>query len=173
MLAFRLVPLDAIDRPQAAALLIGAVVTLGVLVLGGLFHRRRPIVHAPAMRFPPFLPPQPESRPLDPFTQGSLHERRSAPRRAGNPVTVLVSAAGSSAEPARALILDRSVTGIRLALDQPIGPDTVLRLCPASTLGEVPCVEARVMHCRHVNARWEAGCQFVRTPSWSTLLLFG
>jgi hypothetical protein len=34
-------------------------------------------------------------------------------------------------------------------------------------------VQLEVKNCRLVGSEYELGCQFVRTPPWSVLLLFG
>ncbi len=173
MWAFRVVSWDPTAAPETTALVIGAAVTLSVLVFGGLFYRRQSMAHVHALRPPTRPSPVPEPRPADPFLQGSVRERRGAPRRAGNPTAVLVAAGDPARAPTQALVVDRSLSGVRLSLERQVEPESVLWLRPVSALSETPWVEARVMHCRQTDSHWEAGCRFLRTPSWGVMLHFG
>jgi hypothetical protein len=126
--------------------------------------------------------PAPVSRPVkeqarqpeyDPFLQGSASEQRKAYRRLGNPVTVLIREPGSPREPRRGHVLDRSTGGVRLAVERMIPEGTALELLPANAPVLTPWVEVEVRRCHETPDGWEAGCEFVHTPPWSVLLMFG
>jgi hypothetical protein len=173
MLATHVKPWDPSAWPTGTAVIVGAIVTLVVLYVGSRMHRRRRTVPLARGWTQPWPGPVAAPPATDPFVQGSDRERRSAPRRQGNPVPLLITPAGSEGEPLRGLILDRSLGGVRLSLDQEVREGAVLRLRPGDGFGEAPWVEARVVHSLRVNGHWEAGCQFLRTPSWNVMLLFG
>ena len=46
-------------------------------------------------------------------------------------------------------------------------------MLPTNASEQVPWIEIEVRTCRLVEDSWELGCQFVKTPQWSILLLFG
>jgi hypothetical protein len=108
----------------------------------------------------------------DPFEQGSVSERRVAPRRKGNPIEVLVTDEEATREPARACVLDRSMGGMCLLLNEEVAPGTVLSVKPRKA-PESPWVQVEVRSCKRDRSGYETGCQFVRTPPWAVMLLFG
>jgi hypothetical protein len=145
---------------------MGMVATGLTLVAGRwLFARRAP-------RPTPRSQAGEASRP-DPFEHGSSTEQRRALRRSGNPVEVLVSDAEVTAEPVPGWVLDRSVGGVCLALSDEVAAGTVLSLRPRQAPPGTPWVRAEVRTCKKAQDQFEVGCQFVRTPPWSILLLFG
>ena len=79
--------------------------------------------------------------------------------------------AGAS-EP-RALVLDRSVGGLRLAAEEDVAAGTRLVVLPANAPELTPWIEIEVRGSNLVDDSWELRCQFVKTPQWSILLLFG
>jgi hypothetical protein len=109
----------------------------------------------------------------DPFVQGSASEQRSAYRRSGNPVEVLFRQPGSPSEPRRGQVLNRSTGGVCLAVAGMIPKGTILEVLPANAPAITPWVEVEVRSCRGTPDGWEVGCEFVRTPPWSLLLMFG
>lgn len=109
----------------------------------------------------------------DPFDHGSATERRDALRRKDNHVEVLVSDAEAQQEPVRAWVIDRSTGGLCLLLHEEVAPGTVLSVMPRQSPPGTPWVRAEVRSCRKDKAGYEVGCQFVRTPPWGVLLLFG
>jgi hypothetical protein len=153
----------------------GAVAALLVLLLGWLMLGRKRPPRKPlssAVLLPPSLR-QPILPQHDPFVQGSAGEQRAAPRRKGNPVAVLLGDAEGKIEPIPGTVLDRSVGGLRLLVGVPIAVGRLLRVRPAETAPSTPWVQIEVKNTRQVEQRWEIGCQFVHTPSWGVLLLFG
>jgi hypothetical protein len=110
---------------------------------------------------------------LDPFLQGSSSERRIAARRVGNMVCVLVTDGDAQTAPVEGWVADRSVGGLCLRLDAPIGVGSTLNVRPRDASSVVPWTPVEVRSCRQEADGWDIGCQFVRTPPWSVLLLFG
>lgn len=109
----------------------------------------------------------------DPFVQGSLTEQRKSFRRAGNLVEVLYARPENKNNPQRGLVLDRSVGGIRMAAESEVATGTRLVVLPANAPEMTPWVEIEVRGSNLVDDSWELRCQFVKTPQWSILLLFG
>jgi hypothetical protein len=143
----------------------GVALAMGCALLG----RRR-------MKGPP-QPRQPISRAIsadhDPFVDGSASERRIALRRGGNPVPILVTDAEVQAAPYRAWVLDRSTGGLCLAGPHEVPLGTILSIRANNAPDTIPWVKLEVRSCRQVDGNWELGCQFIKTPNWATMLLFG
>jgi hypothetical protein len=110
---------------------------------------------------------------VDPFDFGSAQEQRRALRRQGNPVAVLVADATGKGEPRPATVIDRSVHGLRLAVDHPVALQTILSLRPAKTAAFSYWTKVGVVHCRRTNVGWELGCQFVHNMTSGLLWQFG
>lgn len=141
---------------------------LAVLIGRWLFSERAPDPH---LRFPPSRnPPTPQP---DPFVHGSASERRASLRRGGNPVAVLISDAETKLPPFQGWVLDRSMGGLCLSVDQAVPTGTVLSVRAANAPPNVSWVQVEVKNCRQEGSAWELGCQFLRTPTWGVLLLFG
>ena len=109
----------------------------------------------------------------DPFVTGSQSERRRALRRQGRAVQVLISDEAALVPHTEGLVLDRSMGGLRLAVDTPVAENAILSLKATDAPHTTPWVQVRVKTCRQQADRYEVGCEFLRTPSWSILLLFG
>jgi hypothetical protein len=139
---------------------------------------------------PSKIPPKPESggpenaglenaRPEyaapapDPFLFGSTSEKRSAARRKGVAVAILISDEKALTEPWTGFVVDRSMQGICLDVKRPAVPGTVLTLRPANAPGGIPWIEVKVRNCRERKDGWMIGCQFVRVPPTGLLLMFG
>ena len=99
-------------------------------------------------------------------------ERRAAPRRRKQ-IAALIADVDGLQDPCRAWIMDRSLGGLCLAVEEPVEQGTVLRVRAAAAPARTPWVQATVRHCRQKADVWELGCEFVRTPSWDVLLQFG
>jgi hypothetical protein len=136
------------------------------LVVGRLMLRRPQELESP--------PPKADSpNPADPFVHGSATEHRRALRRRGKTVRVLVSDADASAEPWEGWVIDRSVGGLCISLGRAVEAETVLSVRAADAPETIPWVQVTVRGCRQEQKYWELGCQFVRTPPWNVMLLFG
>jgi hypothetical protein len=152
--------------------IIGALVGVIMLGAGRLLMSRRP--PAPQSK-EPVLVPQPTS-PLsiefhDPFLQGSASERRQAVRRQGSEVTVQISDADAKATPSTGWVLDRSATGLRVEVSEPVSQGTVISVRPVGS--PAPWTQLEVKSCRLEGKSWALGCQFCKPPPYSVLMLFG
>jgi hypothetical protein len=147
------------------ASLIGIAAAGVALLCGRLLAGRR-------RRLEPQVKPEREQR--DPFVYGSATEKRSALRRRGNPVKVELSDAEATQEPTEAWVVDRSVGGLCLQVDKgPVPVGTILSVRVSGASRGVPWTQVEVRSCREEGKVWELGCQFLKTPAWSVLLLFG
>jgi len=153
-------------------LAVGMLFMLSVGLAGGILLSRH---HGPRQppRRPEPLPPPPREEVEDPFVHGSRTERREAVRRQGNAVAVLVSDADGNADPHHGLVVDRSLSGLRLVIGQPVEVDAVLSVRPAQEAVLTPWVQVHVKSCRRADVGWEVGCQFIRVPPSSLLWSFG
>jgi hypothetical protein len=98
-------------------------------------------------------------------------ERRAALRRRGPEIAVRVAQARGAAVPG--FVVDRSRTGLRLALPHPVAVGTALQLlAPEAPQGTV-WVRVEAKHARPDAGRWLVGCSFTDALPWSVLLLFG
>ena len=104
--------------------------------------------------------------------EGVSRDRRSAPRRKGNTVEVLMNAKEDQPH-LRGWVIDRSVGGLCILAEDAITEGTVVRLRPRSAGDTVPWTEVTVRSCRKDGTHYELGCQFHRTPNWNLLLQFG
>ena len=133
----------------------------GRMVLG---RRREP--HGP--------PPPKEARPVpDPFDHGSASERRSSLRRCGKQVRVFITDREGKAKPVEGWVMDRSMGGLCLSLYEPVEKEATLKIMVDNAPVGTPWVEIEIKTMRLDGDRYEVGCQFLRPPSWGTLLLFG
>jgi hypothetical protein len=110
--------------------------------------------------------------PTDVFLHGSATDRRSAPRRKGNSVDILL-APKPEAEPIRGWVVDRSVGGLCLQTEKPVPQGSVMQVRPRSAPDSTPWTAVEIKSCRPDSGEWEVGCRFVKTPQWNVLLLFG
>jgi len=120
----------------------------------------------------------PASRPdgvllsSSPSSERDSGERRSWPRRKRAIQVVLQDAAGEE-DPFPAWIMDRSIGGLGLSVDQPLETGTVLRVRRATAPTDVPWVDIQVKSVRTKENTWEVGCQFTRSHSLDVLMQFG
>lgn len=151
--------------------LAGVCATALALLLGFMLISRRRGAPPPARSGGRQAP---ASGQADPFMFGSALEKRTAHRRRGNSVRILLADAQSDAAPHEGWVIDRSVGGLCLLVEQqdyPVG--TVLNVRAASAPATTPWTQVEVRDSRKKERGWELGCQFKQTPSWSVLLLFG
>lgn len=138
----------------------GLALLMGHVLFGG--RRRR------------FQPPtsEREAQP-DPFAYGSATERRASVRRKGKQIKVLISDAEALEAPVEGWVMDRSLGGLCLLVYRVMEPGTILSVRAAAAPQTTPWVQIEVKSSRHQENHWEIGCQYVRTPPWGVLLLFG
>lgn len=112
---------------------------------------------------PSSLPPASE----EPHPQ----DRREAPRTRRQ-VRVQVTDANAKNPPVSAWVSDCSLGGLCLSVKEETPVGTVLSVRPASAPPAVSWIQIEVKSQRRFESIWELGCQFVRTPSYSVLLMF-
>lgn len=121
----------------------------------------------------PAVPTEKPTAEYDPFVQGSATEQRSAFRRGGNPVRILINDPQQKGEVKEAWVVDRSVGGLCLAVKEAIAEGSSMEIRAANAPPATPWVEVQVKSCRQGKDDWEIGCQFAKTPPWAVMLLFG
>jgi len=131
---------------------------LGVVFVTTLFARK------PARQNP--LPP-------DPYAMGTTLEQRGAHRRKGNPIGVHITDAEAKGEPFHGVVTNRSAGGLGLEVDRPIEVSTTVSIRVIKAPVTVPWIQVQVRSCRQQENGWLLGCQFVKPPPWSIMLLFG
>lgn len=98
-------------------------------------------------------------------------DRREAPRTRRQ-VRVQVTDADGKNPPINAWVSDCSLGGLCLSVKEETPVGTVLSVRPSTAPPSVPWVQIQVKSQRRFESVWELGCQFVRTPSYSVLLMF-
>ena len=149
-------------------LVVGMVVgVLSILTLRALSGERPPI---PA----PAPPEKKVSMPApDPFVHGSALEQRRSLRRCGSPVPVLLKKPDDKEASWQAWVFDRSVGGLGLVANGRFPEGVLLKVIPVNASEATPWTDIEVRSCRRGEDGYELGCQFLKTPPWSVLLLFG
>ena len=109
----------------------------------------------------------------DPFTEGSTSEKRKSFRRQGNPTEVYVAFPDRKEKPFQGWVLDRSMGGLCLTVRNEMKPGTPLAVLPVNAPNMTPWVDIEVRSCKDLPDGYELGCQFLKTPNWSILLMFG
>ncbi|MBL8793089.1 MAG: PilZ domain-containing protein [Planctomycetia bacterium] len=130
-----------------------------------------PAVAGPPRRDSKPLPPPPVSFESD--DDLAMQERRSSPRRKGNPVPIVITNANASIDSFQGWVLDRSAGGLRILVDQAAAIGTVLAVRPAKAHGSFPWIQVRVRNCQPERSSWSLGVQFVSKPAWGELQAFG
>lgn len=103
----------------------------------------------------------------------STQERRSTPRRKGNPISVSISNGDRDLDPFQGWVVDRSAGGLRLLVDEAVPAGTVLSVRPTKAAPSVPWVQLKVKSCYPERKSWSLGCQFVQKLTWEDLQQFG
>jgi hypothetical protein len=148
--------------PVAAGLLAG----LGMV---GVLH----FLNRPRAVLGPQAKEADEPEVADPFVHGSASEQRKAFRRHGSPVEVLIVDQTLHGAQSKGYVVDRCVGGLGLLVERPIEAEHLLTVRPRNAPPLAPWVEVVVKSCRESNPGYELGCQFVKTPPWALLLMFG
>jgi hypothetical protein len=123
------------------------------------------------------------SAPRDPETEGVLSmahllratklDRRSMPRRRGNGIEVDFAAEPGGEDPIPGTVVDRSVGGLGVEVDQPLEVGARLFVRVRTAPRSVPWTPVAVKMCRPRGSTWEVGCQFLESPAMNVLMLFG
>jgi hypothetical protein len=124
---------------------------------------------------------KPDDRPEEPpppsrsrvFGAAKGQDRRNAMRRAGNSVAVFISDADARKEPWQGWVVDRSAGGLCITTETVVPAGTILSVRSSNASTGIPWVQVEVKNCRFVGKEYELGCQFVKPPPWSVLLMFG
>jgi hypothetical protein len=161
-----LLGLEQLSWDMVVPLSAAAVASIAAFVLSRWFYA----APSPASLS---APREKETPPYDPFVQGSPTEQREAFRRGGNAILVHLMDPQHKDRTQQAWVLDRSVGGLCLAVNEPVVEGSLRNLRAANAPPATPWVEIQVRSCRQTNNDWELGCQFLKTPPWSVMLLFG
>lgn len=165
------------DAPNfLAGAIAGILLAVLVLFLARLIRPPAPAVPTPT----PLPPPPPLAEPLALPEQADYwepppdvpDERRRSPRRSGNPTLVEVSGLGED-EKQPGHVVDRSRVGLRLAVAEPTGEGTILRVRAVNAPEGTPWARVVVRWVKEIEDRWELGCEFLDDLEWRVLLLFG
>lgn len=97
--------------------------------------------------------------------------RRKAYRRSGNHVLVQFTAPADA--PRHGWVVNRSSSGLALAIDRLVVPGRVLMVLPSQAPAGTSSVEIRVLWCSERSDHYEIGCQFTNPVPPGPLLLFG
>src|SRR5262245_1611197 len=157
------VPYWDIWLPLAVGMVAGLVSVIAVRSFSG--RRPKPALEATANQASTPAP--------DPFIDGSPTEQRRALRRGGHPIRVALKAPPDMDPTWDAWVLERSMGGLGLLVDSEFPPGTILKVFPVSASQSAPWIDIEVKSCRPGEDGYELGCQFVKAPPWSVLLLFG
>jgi hypothetical protein len=111
--------------------------------------------------------------PPEPYAMGATLEQRGAHRRKGNPVGIQITDAEAKGEPFHGVIMNRSAGGLGLEVDRPIDVNTTVSVRVVNAPVTIPWIQVLVRSCRQQENGWLLGCQFVKPPPWSIMLLFG
>jgi PilZ domain len=149
--------------PAAGLACAGLALMMARIVSG----RRKPTPPAPP---PPAKETNPQQKRFDP---PSHRERRAYVRRGDKPTRVLISDANATAEPFPGLVCNRSMGGLRLTVPRELEENTILSVRAGDAGPDSPWIQVEVKWCHAKGDSWDLGCQFVRTPPYSQLLLFG
>ena len=103
----------------------------------------------------------------------TVKELRTAPRRKGNPVSVLLADFSAATEPFQGWVLDRSGGGLGILLDEAIPIDTVLSIRPVKSSPGFPWMEVKVCSCQPERGGFRVGLQFTGKHGWGELRAFG
>jgi hypothetical protein len=145
---------------------VGTVVGMGIV---GLIH----YLIRPRMLKPVPGPEVLEPETSDPFLTGSGSEKRTAHRRHGNPVDIMVVKTETKEPPFKAHVLDRSLGGLRVLSETRIDAEAKISVRPLNVSQFAPWVELIVKSSKETDIGYELGCQFVRQPTYAIILMFG
>jgi hypothetical protein len=99
-------------------------------------------------------------------------ERRSSPRRWGNPTEVYLGGPVLP-RPLHGLVFNRSATGLAIFVDTELQQGNVVKVRAVEAPEYVPWVEIEVRHCQRAGRNFFIGCQFQREIPWNVRVWFG
>jgi hypothetical protein len=146
----------------SAASLAACLVVLTRLALTA--RRRTGLAAVPIHDFALAFDLAPPVQRADPFAHGTAGQQIERARSRPSVVGVVLFDAKAKGDPAPAIVLDQSVTGMRLGVDQPVRSGTILTVKPACAPQGALGVRVEVRNCRPEGKGWELGCRFVKSP---------
>ena len=105
--------------------------------------------------------------------EGSGADRRTAVRRDGCVVPVILNSAVLHRQSETAFVVDRSTGGLKIVCENPVPEGSTLQVRAENAPDSIPWVTVVVRSCRESGKSHELGCEFEKTPPWNVLLLFG
>jgi serine/threonine protein kinase len=158
------------DRPKTPA---AVAVALSPFIQG-------PWPRVKVGQFRPPEPPLPEPparsqvKPTNYGQPGGPPDRRVHTRFATYPTSVQVFSDPNTAdEPLRAWLLNRSLGGLALLVEEAIEIETDVWVRPTAELYSQCWFSVRIIYCVPERIRWRVGCQFLEPVSWDSLRVFG
>jgi hypothetical protein len=148
----------AVAQPWAVAAM-GLAVTGLCFLLGRAFFRPRPGASRAA-----------EANEAVPR---AVTDRRGALRRRGNCITVDLVSPDDPSAVIDAWVVDRSMGGLRLELERQLTVGATMNVRPHKAAESAPWTAVVVRSCTPHQGVWKAGLQFVKTPTYNVLMLFG
>jgi hypothetical protein len=103
----------------------------------------------------------------------AVSNRRVALRRRGNAVTVDVVDPLDPATEITGWVIDRSTGGLRLETECELPVEATLSIRPRTNSDQTPWTAVVVRSCTPEGGVWQSGLQFVKTPTYNVLMLFG
>ncbi len=113
-----------------------------------------------------------EPEPITTADQDAESNRRSLPRRRGNPVPILIRRSATDAEPIAGWVIDRSPEGLCVLADREANVGALLSIRPTHHAEALQWFPIRIRNCRLERSAWILGCQFIQELSWDELRLF-
>jgi hypothetical protein len=156
--------LGGLSLPWWLAPGVGVGFAVMTLALGGWLLARKK---------PPQAPAEPANGERDPFAHGSVSERRSAHRRGGSQVEVAICDPELKNPPIFGWVTDRSLGGLCLRVGSALEKGLVLAVRPTKAPPITPWTHVEVKTCVRDCDAYKLGCEFVRTPPYAVLLMFG
>jgi hypothetical protein len=102
-----------------------------------------------------------------------LKERRCWPRRPRQFRIFLADPRDEESTPIPVRMVNLSPGGLRLSFPDAVEDGTILKVRPVAAPARLGWIAVQVRNGRATPQGWEAGCQFIESPSLATLLLFG
>ena len=118
-------------------------------------------------------PKPPKLAAEQPFAAVGTHERRTAARRGGHPVSLDLHDPDELQPSQQGWVLDRSLSGLCLMVPNALPIGSFWKVRPCNAPQTMPPVRVEVKSCAPDGAEWKLGCRFEKTPNYAVLLMFG
>ena len=148
-----------------------------VVIVGGVsacMVLARPAPQLASVEIAPFI--NNGTTALGTVVKAKADEKRQSRRRQGNPIAIYLANPDYKHEPERCCVTDRSMGGMLVVLKHAIEPGTVISIRPVNAEDMVPWLDLEVRSCRpnsEFPGEFDLGCQYVKTPPYSIMLLYG